>query len=136
MQTKIQTPYSTKLVNVKENVLKATGLSEYEWFWMQVDTGRAFAQAFANTTDDPDDTYVRLMSKKPGQKEGERNFFWSWWVVQWLLDDRMYYRNKAQFQQISYAQFKAYMLSNEMLEKMLFEDLETIEFFNKKNIIT
>lgn len=107
----------------KRAVLKITGISELHYNSMVFSYGDAFAQQFAGLFPDPEKTYNKLI-KAPVQSGEGSNWYWSWWQFNWLLNDQLWYNSKVYAQQLTYEQFKAYMLNDDQLEKQLLEDID------------
>lgn len=114
---------SINITNAKKAVLAITGLTDEQYNAFMYESGLHFADGFSKLLADPAYTYKQLTQAIPAKAEDKNNYFWSWWHFNWLLTDKMWYDSKVYAQQISYEQYKTYMIGDEALETQLLQDL-------------
>lgn len=116
---------SNTSLQVKDEVLKFTGLQDAEWCELMFDNGCLFAEKFSKQFQQPQYYYNQLVKLKLEGGKGS-NFFWSWWRFKWILNDKEWLLREAyaQFMMVDYEQWKQYMLEDcKHLQKELMEDL-------------
>jgi arginine utilization protein RocB len=120
-------PTISSIADAKAHVINHIKIEEVLWNEMLFDYGLDFAKHFANNYQNPQQMFAKLTQTKA--KEGyKNNSFWSWWMFNWLLDDREFCVLTNTLKTMTYQAYKSYMVNNEELTKQLMQQVNDKNF--------
>jgi len=95
-------------------------VTKEEWIDMMLDYGQRFAHLFSRIYDSDAEKIENYLTKSI-----VGNWYWRWWKLKWMQDDHHYIYNKVQrMANLTYEQYKCYLLNDENLEQDLLGLLE------------
>jgi hypothetical protein len=102
-----------RLINIHEII------TEEQWLNMMLDWGNIYAKSFCQLYGNSAEQIEALILQQ------SNTWYWNWWRYKWMHDDWHFITNKIQHTQMSYAQYKSYLLCSETLEQDLLGLIES-----------
>lgn len=109
---------------------KVPHLTQDYWTQLMFDYGVAFAEQFSNNYLQFKEQVKNALLLTPAEAKQTNNWYWSWFKLKWLQDDKVYVDNHIYKQPISYLHYKTYMLNCEVLEQDLLFLISKKQFKN------